>query len=187
MEVDSFGDNLTIFINCKNKPCHHWMAYASWYSIIKNLPHATVKILVKRTEDSRNYYLWWVPRRNLNRYTHSADNIKEFIDRNNYASKPYLIIEPNVMAVKEFDEKWLSLWENKELGIELFEQESGLYSNVTSSEVTTFVYYDDFGDFVISDWINSIRGPFTNQIKTKTVNEMKVVDLWKRAAMTFDA
>ena len=196
MEISPFGDNLTIFIRCENQQLNHWLAYGSWYSIKTNLPNAQVKLLVKRTNDV-NPYFDWAPRRNLNCYRHSAENVQKLIERNNYAERPYLIIHDSIMAVREFDDSWLRILNNEKNFItesiefwtnsEESEVHGGndLCSNVTDSEITTFVQYGDFGNFVCQEWINRV-GPFARKMKARTANESKVIDLWNRAQATID-
>jgi len=197
MAISSFGDNLTVLIQCENQLLDHWLAYASWYSVNTNLPHALVKILVKRTEDN-NPYFSWASRRDVNCYRHCGNIVQDIIDRNKYADRPYLIIRPYMMAIREFDNGWLNIlndekgaiigddiefWnnseENKSYGSD------NLCVDTTESEITTFVRYSDFGNFVCSEWINK-RVPFVRKIKSKTINEKKAIYLWNRAHATID-
>jgi len=197
MKIDLFGDNLTIFIQCENELLNHWLAYASWYSLNINLPHAQVKLLVKRTKDT-SLYFDWAARRNINCYRYIEGSARGIIDCNKHADRPYLIIPPSVMAVKEFDKAWLDILNGKsnliiENGIEFYvnsednkvSKNDSLCCGVATSSVATFVRYDDFNDFVCREWINK-KGPFTKKVRTKTINEQKVIDLWNRAQATID-
>jgi len=192
MEISPFGDNLTIIISCENQLIDHWLSHASWYSIVKSLPHAKVKVLAKRTEDA-NLYFNWCSRRDINCYLYNDGIVQEVVDRNKYSKKPYLIIPASVMAIREFDENWLDVLNGKKSliignNMEFWtdSEEKEVYGNndlccdVTDSSVTTFVQYGDFGNFVCREWINK-RGSFARKIEPKTTNESKVIDLWNRS------
>lgn len=89
--VTPIGGGLKVLINVDYTFNHDWMAFASWYSINKNLPDAEVKILCKR--NTSNYQIFnWPSRCNV-----KFSYIPHIDDEN------FLQITPDVMAVSDFN------------------------------------------------------------------------------------
>jgi len=192
MEITSTGDNLTVSIHCFNNHVDSWMAYASWYSMKKFLPDATVIIDLHKTEEVQDYFLW-ARRRHL------------LWDRST-RSWPCLGIRPMRMAVRKLDKENLDMLNNVDsFQISLYEwyhrtddpnEESRIHdcnydslcADVTSDKVAPFVSYSDFGNFTLSEWIDKKECPFfkIDRLKGNSINEKKVLELWKKAACTFN-
>tara|TARA_Y100000034_G_scaffold40932_1_gene50381 strand:- start:1912 stop:2457 length:546 start_codon:yes stop_codon:yes gene_type:complete len=173
-KVSSTGKNLSIFINCQYTPEHDWMAYASWYSISKNIPDAEVGLLVEKTGITR-YLFGWTYQCRVCRVAPP-----EF-------TAPTLFIDADVMAVRPLDDVWLTKLDDvTTLKLDNF---YGLCSEAKSSDVTTFVTYKGgCGNFVLPEWIDKERCPFAyaqDFLGSDTSNEQKVFDLWMRANLTY--
>jgi len=167
--IDHTGTNLGIIIDCDYGVGHHWMAFASWYSIYKNLPDAQMIVRPKRGMSKLLIFNW----------TYKCGVPCIFFSPNLDFSKLFFNVEDvitlpcSVMAVRNFNE----------FGI------LGPLST-KSEELPTFVDYSDgCGSFVLSSWINRADGPFalTEQFVNGdlTSNEMKVLKLWEKMFPTF--
>lgn len=58
--MENTGDGLSIVVECQYLKHHHWMAYASWYSLKKNLPDAHIIIYCKREKGHDPLFQWAV-------------------------------------------------------------------------------------------------------------------------------
>jgi len=153
---------LNVIINCEEKVHHDWMAFASWYSIVKNLPDAQVQIYCKRTGNSLRQLFGWTYRYKVPLIKYHSINLPE----NSFQ------ISPEIMAVSIYNKDALGPITTK------------------SNENSTFVsYLEGCGKFVLSEWINSIRSPFevVGKLYTDnlTVNELKVLKLWEKCYSTY--
>lgn len=74
----SLGENLNILI--LTEPTHDWLAFSSWYSITKNLPHAKIAIVcVRNLEVGFQYFQWMKRLRVPHRFINPADRQPETI------------------------------------------------------------------------------------------------------------
>ena len=155
--INSLGEGLSIVIDCEYIPLHNWMAFASWYSISKNLPDAKVTIACKRTMPIQEVFVW--PKK---------CNINFFMHNGNMQYNDILKIKPSVMAIRSYDENCIGP------------------IDVKSNDLTTFVDYSNgVGMFVIATWIDSSRPPFDNAVTRfgsddMTINELKILQVWQQ-------
>jgi len=197
MEITSTGDNLQIFIHCQDKPEHNWMSFASYYSIIKTLPEAKPNLIIERVLPTRMYFSW-ANRCHVPCYRFNGD-IYDNIEKYKWAEKPYLIIQSNVMAIRELDDQWANIFK---IPRRFFIGERMVFNNgdmddfmddglhcadIKSSIAASFTHYHDFGNFVLSEWINTNTSPlpYTTEFEVPTVNAERVLGLWARAARLY--
>lgn len=162
-KVTPLGDNLAILIECEYTKMHSWMAYATWYSITKNLPDASVSVICPRDMISGSQHFSW---------TYRISNVNLFQGKNPPnrfgLNKRIIRIPPHTMAVRKFNLENIGP------------------AKVNSGELSTFVDYSEgCGKFVLSEWINK-KEPFNNAVKkfytnNITVNELKVLRLWEKS------
>lgn len=76
--------DLSITIKCEPRIDHHWMAFASWYSIKKRISNCSIFI---ETDNKKNFFNWT-----------SKLGVKIFKKTNSEIK-----IDPNVIAVREFE------------------------------------------------------------------------------------
>jgi len=76
-------DNLKIAIRCECKPCHEWMAFASWYSLKKRAPDWEVLLEMNLTKP----LFRWASRLGVKIVKDALVNLK---------------IDPTVIAVRDF-------------------------------------------------------------------------------------
>lgn len=151
---------LTVIIQCEYTPGDNWMAFASWYSMRKNLPEAEVVVACKRGVAKKQYFCW--PRRgNINFFMYS--------DSYTWNRDKIITIHPRVMALNPYDPSL----------------EGPM--NVKSNLRATFADYSEgCGSFVVSQWINRDVGPFQEAVKRfstpeMSVNETKLLTLWQQS------
>ena len=165
--ITSTGDNLNVTIQCSNTHHDSWMAYASWYSMQKNIPDAKVWVNLRRSNEVQDYFNWARKRQVLG------------------AAETGLMVLVNCMAVRELDHQTL-----ESLHISKVDEMLRWHYcvDICSDEITPFVSYANFGNFVLSEWINKKECPFvkTKKLESNSINEKKVIELWKKAARTFN-
>lgn len=158
MSITSTGSGLSLLINCWYVPHHHWMTFASWYSVKKFLPDAEVSIHCNRQNGDYRWPLFgW------------AVKLRAKFSYNRPKNFSGLEIQANTMAVRT--------WQQNDNQVVM----------ANSNEISTFVNYGDgCGNFVMAEWINSLAAPFEkvpNLINGRmelTLNERKVFDIWEQ-------
>ncbi len=115
--ISDIGHNLSVLIVSKTN--QDWQTFATWYSIYKNLPSATVSIVNYRNGETPFVYYQWAKRLKI-RMNHALpfDNEDENLNKL-YALKicqekkllqtNVLIVEPLFMAIESLDSKVLDL------------------------------------------------------------------------------
>jgi hypothetical protein len=109
------GNNLSVLITTQTG--RDWEAFATWYSIYKNLPNAKIAIVCARNKETPFQYFQWTKRINVPMLRYSI-----FDENNPIASKldaigkavsqqfvegPILIIKDLIMAIDVLDNKLL--------------------------------------------------------------------------------
>lgn len=161
--VTNTGKNFSIIISCQNNCFHHQMAFASWYSITKNLPDSNVEIAVQRSLEKFQLF-GWARKCGIKFYFHNKE-----------LEKPEngVIIPPTVMAIRAFDEKFLGP------------------IDVKSEEQTTFVdcvkgcgkFIEQIGIDKRSNFLERATSKFG--VENMTPNETRVLKLWTKAAQLY--
>jgi hypothetical protein len=165
--IDITGNELHVVIECENNSLHSWMSFASWYSVVKNLPNAGVTIVCKRGKipTVREHFMW--ARR---------AKVNFFIYENEYCvktDKKIFKIPASVMAIRAYDAQLLGP------------------VDVKTDVLATFVNYSEgCGKFVISEWINREVGLFREVSKFETaemsINETKLLNLWNKSHKLYE-
>jgi hypothetical protein len=160
------GENLAIIVACKYLRCHNWMAFASYYSISKNLPDAQVFITIARTNNLGTFI--WPGKFGIKTINHNDGETPEI-----KTDKEIISISPSVMAIRPYNKELLGPTEAK------------------SEKLTTFIDYSTgCGSFVMSEWINMLKSPFSRATKrfmtdSCTSNEIAVLKIWERISKLF--
>lgn len=200
-KITSTGEGLSVLIACDYVPHHHWMAFATWYSVSKNLPDAKVGILCNRRPLPVQMY-GWARTLKLNMRYHQPltkeQQVRAALFSGNNCSEstfpfltaPLLVLEPEVVMVREMDD--FSCFEKPFLQSDRVwvvndpdatPEKSDLCLSVKDEHTATFVAYPDgWGNFVTSSWINKVRSPFQHRFGKAgmTSNEVRVEKLWKQ-------
>lgn len=155
------GSGLNIIIECEYCTHHNWMAFASWYSISKNLPDAVTQIYCTRKTSNIPLFKWPGKVGAKFGYGQIAPHGRQKMEEGGF-----ILITPDVLAVRQWDEK-------------------GHVVDAASEEMSTFVsYLNGCGKFVMDSWINKIEPPFAkvNSFKKNgmTTNEARVLELWSK-------
>lgn len=200
----STGDGVSVLICCDYVPHHHWMAFAAWYSVYKNMPDAKVGVLCNRTNMTHKCFQW-ASRCDVAFDLHKPCNwlqqIKYALDRD-FLSLPIIAIKPHVMAVRTFDDEWREYFSinvhdenlviaNTDSFIEDFVPLDICLKAKDKSPATFVTYQESWGNFVTSKWIDRLACPF---LKTSlfnkgelTTNEKKIGELWERMGRIYQA
>lgn len=161
--IESTGDGLVVIISCEYIPCHNWMSFVSWFSIRRNLPDAKPVMLIKRG-DPREYLFGWAYRWKPPLLYYSEIDMDVFINK---FAEEVIVIEPHTVAVRDYQ---------GDLGP----------VEAQSDQLSSFVSYSKgCGKFVTSEWIDKSRSPFRDNFTSNelTVNELKVLKIWKESLL----
>lgn len=165
-EITISGDGLGVLIVCEHKPLHHWLAFASWYSIRKHLPDADIAITCEK--DEWKGLFGWAYKSKVPFMFHTRDTDTMLIAEAKLPqSKERLVISSYIMAVREYA------------------AESVGPISAKLDQTATFVSCQDgCGRFVPAIWENKMQAPFRRAVdllntENITVNEMKVLQIWQ--------
>lgn len=159
------GKGITFVIRCEATTNHNWMAFASWYSINKNLPDAKVVVAVKRSNASPELFRW-VQKcgGTLYRYKNSLPKIE---------GDKIIEIEPTIMALRTF-------------------QDGEIVPAKSSEQATLVDYSEGVGRFVATEWIDKVLLPFPRATRRwatdmMSVNEVAILELWQKCGPLYEA
>lgn len=187
MAISSTGDGLTVLISCEYLLHHNWMSFLCWYSLFKNLPEAKVIVASPRQIMTRNLFDWTrkcnIPLV-LHKETDDTGQIQAVI--NHGSTMPILVVSPDSVCVRDFDEAGFS---PKSL-TELSRLNSELSCDCKEDRPCVFATYPaGWGKFVTSSWINKASCPFMFGAKYAqgelTTNEVRIGRLWNAATPLF--
>jgi hypothetical protein len=187
MQIDSTGEGLNILIACDYLSHHDWMSFFCWYSISKNLPDAKVFVTCNRKIKYEDLFVW--PRKcnipfHFNKETDINGQIKHALD--SFASKPLLVVPPDCVCIRDFNEAGFSLESLSEIN----KLDDSLLCDCKDERPCCFATYSNgWGKFVTSSWINRISSPFFSVAQFNkgelTPNEVRIGRLWNSAAFLF--
>lgn len=154
--------DLAIIIECDIVECHHWMSFASWYSIQKNISDASVFLTLNGTNYKRLF--GWASRCGVRVFRNQFKIEKPIIKK----------ISPSVMAVR-------GLTENLNIS-----------SSKTDIMSTFIDYKFGCGNFVLDNWINNKESPFEKALKRFStyelnVNELAILGMWEQCYISYRA
>ena len=187
MTISSTGDGLNILIACDYLPHHNWMSFLCWYSLTKNLPDAKVFVAAHRRLMKHDFFGWTrkckVPFI-LHKETDPEGQIQAALEHD--VTKPLLVVPPDSICVRDFDEAGFSpdtLSEVRQLDTELC-------CDCKEDRACVFATYPNgWGKFVMATWINRISCPFLFGVKygqgNLTANEARIGRLWSAATPLF--
>lgn len=136
-----------------------WMLFALWYSMQKTLPDAELIINCIPPKKIERQFFSWCKRCNVS---------FAFGDKGQGIAVP-----PDIIMIRELQE-----------GVEV-KDINHVCSVCKDDKFTPFVSYGTgFGNFVTSDWINTVECPFlwADRFMTASAgaNDVKVLKLWKQ-------
>lgn len=190
MTISSTGDNLSVLISCKYTVCDNWMAFLAWYSMSKNLPDAKVLIACNRTQMNSPLF-GWTKKCKVPFELHkcmSEDEQIDFVLDKGLISTPLLLVRPDIVAVRDFEESGFDTHLLKDKMI--VNAVSDLCCDAREEKSCTFVTYSNgWGKFVMSDWIHKLNCPFTSTNRfangNLTANEVRIGRLWSAVTPLF--
>jgi hypothetical protein len=184
MAISSTGDGLNILIACDYLPHHGWMSYFCWYSLSKNLPDAFVTVASHRRLMTHNFF-GWTRLCKIPFVLHKATDEKGQIElaiAKNQIEKPLLVIPPEVVCIRDFEEA--DYFPEKITDIKKIDDE--LCCDCKDDKPTVFAtYLNGWGKFNTPSWIHKMSGPFISNAKfgqgAMTANEVRIERLWSDA------
>lgn len=190
MQILSLGKNLNIVILCDYGFSHEWMSFVCWYSISKNLPDASVTILCNRKQMTHNLFSW-TKRCRVRLVLHKDLDLEPRIALMHQLDlkKPILIVDPDTVCVRDFDETKIDL--NLLQEIILANAHSDIQCDCKDSEISLFASYQKgWGTFVCSNWIDNSSCPLISSLdfgsSNMTINESRTRNLWNSAVYLFN-
>jgi len=154
--MENTGSGLSIVVECEYLKHHHWMTYASWYSLTKNLPDANVLIYCKRSRETEPLFQWAVKLRAFFSY--------------NPPKQCDLVIPCDVMAVRSWHGEKIINAKSKETTTFVS------YKDGCGDFVLSDWIHKEEAPFFEVDTLKSVD---------MTVNEFKVFDLWKKMLLVY--
>lgn len=159
------GSGITFIIKCEATANQNWMAFASWYSINKNLPDAKVVVAVERSDASPELFRW--VRKcggTLVRYKGTIPKVE---------GDKIIEIKPTIMALRTF-------------------RDEEIVAAKSSKQATLVDYSEGVGCFVAAEWIDKVLLPFPRATRrwatdTMSVNEVAILELWQKCGPLYEA
>ena len=215
--VSPTGENLVTLI--LTEPGQDWQTFATWYSVLKNLPDSKTALVVLRNREMPFQLFQWakrlrIPLMYLNRYVkddvaNGLYMLKEWRIQN--SGDHFLMLRPLAMAINPLDDILLSRFRTEKLILgehiwwlsqpdvdgllnkHLLEQPLlasdplGVEARETETLNSLVSYRKGCGK-----WIDTSKGcPFSNAAglvsNSMTVNENRIIELWKRMCSLYSA
>jgi hypothetical protein len=178
--ISAVGKNLNILISCENIPEHNWMSYLCWYSIKKVLSDANIFISCKRNSVFAPFFNW-TKKVNVPFKMYSGEIEKLFTQR------PLLIVPPHSLAIRDFEEAGIEHNLSKDIN---YLENTNFFKDAKTNDFCVFCsYFDGWGNFVTSEWINKLNCPLTIFGKfsknNMTINEKKIEKIWSNSIPLF--
>lgn len=180
------GSGLSVLICCEYTFLHNWMAFASWYSINRNLPGAKVAVAVKRGGEFNSILFNWVYKCDI-RFMRYKENAVPLALERDIVRKPLVVMNAGTMAVGDFLPSVLDVINERPLWV-LDGKIEGIFGN---DDIDTFAGCEKCGNFTVEAWSKGrVMPPFHNTqvLKTDalTLSEKKILSLWSSMAGLFD-
>jgi hypothetical protein len=198
MSISSTGQGLNVLIRCEASLAHHdWMAFASWYSLTKNLPDAEVHVLC--CGPPQYDFLRWAKKVDV-RFISQGRPKSGFYES---LPRPVIVINPTVMAVRELVPNLLAHlqksgdWSSPDGEARLLTENGEPWKPVdwleapaTVNDWVTFISYaEGCGKFVAGRWINKGECPFDRAARLgkefMSCNEIRILKLWQQLSSLY--
>ncbi len=167
----------SIVITTESSPHHEWLAFSSWYSIHRNSPDTKVGVIFPRVDKSHQFN--WLRKCQVPflAYSGKQEDAVNALTERFLKCEPIAVIPDTIMMIRSDGFNDIS--------------SDTCWVLANSDEIASFVDISRIGKFNLEEWVKNEKGhPFhkTTQIasRTKTVNEQRVVALWRQMGGTFD-
>jgi hypothetical protein len=176
LKVNPLGDNLQVIITAEYNYFNDWMAFASWYSLSKNVPDAAVTVACKPPDVIKKQVFSWPKKCGVPFVFTDEPQGKE----------PALVMPCGIMAIREFDQSTVDYFNVHPWA----KPENEICSQPQEDRFLPFVDpRGGFGNFVVSDWIDTLECPFpwADRFMTHSAgaNEVRILKLWKQLAQVY--
>lgn len=182
IRISKLGRGLTVLISCEATGADNFLAFASWYSLTKNLPDAQIVIACRRPLHPSMDVFPWVYRLQVPFFYHQKDcpDIK-------VGDSPILMIPADTMCLQPLDDDLLMRLSRSDL---IVDGHDLCLPAKTFDPVVFCSLRDGCGLFVPSKWLHKGGHPFRRtdlyEKGTLTLNEKRVFSLWKKLCPLYD-
>lgn len=208
--ITETGDNLHVLIVTEID--QDWQAFATWYSVYKNIPNATVEIACVRNRNKTTPFqcFQWCKRLSVPIF-YTTPHLDEYMTRlslipSSVLCKTVLIMPSLTMFVDVLDQKLINeansnesfFWSDKNIWIFKGLTRETICNDPSPREIVKEAKEtEDLWSLVdcqkgCGKWIPSLRGcPLSNAggliSEEMTVNENRIIELWKRMVALYSA
>lgn len=194
------GERLSVLLCCEHLLHHDWMSFVSWYSFQRNLPDAKFSILCTRAGMKYDIFRWTKRAGIQFQISRNSDPMHRlaYAIKKDMVTLPTLIIRPEILCVREFDNDPNYLNGNHHKGSCIFVSEDGASSTYDErlcceageNEFCNFVTYEKgWGNFKIDPWVNKSGNPLQRRLKHSEfatgINERRIASIWNGATEVF--
>lgn len=219
--ISETGENLSVVI--RTQTAEDWKTFATWYSIQKNLPDATVSILCHRTTRVEFQFYQWAKRLNVPiKFINPFYKEKlgdQLYDLKINLKDVVLMLDYYAVVTDVLPPDWLDLLNNPEPLLVIDDHcvlSRRVAADVLDGVIDHYAFKGSLREPAITTslipeakdaedpsavvsyakgcgkWIDTMRGcPFSNAdgliLDRMTVNEMRIVQLWRKMVALFGA
>lgn len=191
IQVDHYGDGLSIIISCESFPAHVWLSYLSYYSIRENLPDARVVVTCARPKDGTGVEGFpWTFRTKTPFFFYKNDNNNQFTQATIAKSRglvgdKILVISCETAVLRCLDDKILEAFTSP------LTDGNSIILEAKSEVLATFCSVKEgCGRFLLPSWIHKPGHPLGLCDRfakgNLTANERRVFNLWRKAKPLLD-
>jgi len=194
------GERLSVLLCCEHVLHHEWMSFISWYSFQRNLPDAKFSMLSTRAGMKYDIFRWTKRAGIQFEITNNLDPMHRlaYAIKKGMATLPVLVIRPEVLCVREFDNDPNFLYGNRHKGSCMLVSEDGkpsiyderLCYEASEPDFCNFVTYEKgWGNFKIDQWLNKSGNPLQRRLRHSNgavgINERRIASMWDGATEVF--
>lgn len=194
------GERLSVLLCCEHLLHHEWMSFVSWYSFQRNLPDAKFSMLCTRVGMKYDIFRWTKRAGIQFQITRNSDPMHRlaYAIKSGMATLPALLIRPEVLCVREFDNDPSYLVGNRHKGSCMLVSEDDLPSiyddrlccDASESDFCNFVTYENgWGNFKVEPWVNKSGNPLQRRLRHSDgavgMNERRIGNIWDGAIGAF--
>lgn len=213
--INKYGKNLNILI--VTEVGNDWRAYASWYSVYKNLPEAQVKIAAIRNKEMPFQLFQWAKRLQVPLFYVNPMGLSPLVEQINCVKiaqlENLLAINDRILVLDTLDENTLKIINNTETNVDS-QHNVQFLKQLNARELLNKILLEDqipYAQPLCSEakesesvvclasyrkgcgkWIDTLKGcPFSNAAglasTEMTVNENRIIELWKKMCSMYSA
>lgn len=184
MIIAERGKMSTVIISTQSEMHNQWQTFSCWYSINSTLP--TWKVAVVFQRNNKAYQFSLLNRCNIPYLAYPHDGKESTAIQNlinsEIVSLPIIILQDNHMIIRDIEEPIEGVVEAKTLSC---------FGSANSQDLISIIDYSTCGKFDLKTWREKEKThPFHRAMefttKNRTINEQRIMHLWRQMALTYD-